>query len=199
MSSYSTDYSRFKDIVDSDEEAEEKPGADEEEEAAGADDAASASGSDSDSLPDLLEGDEAEDPAVEAAAAQWCAPAVAAEPLPPPAPEPAADGAMPSWMAPADEEVPSSTPVVEPAEAADDAAPVPPDEEDSPAFTDDEDDPSPLMTPKLQAWRVHLPRSRSYGRSRYTHLRFQRNSLLPQETASGATDGASCQDPRCAS
>ena len=86
-SHYSTDYSRFKDIVDSDEEAEEKPGADEEEEAVAADDAASASGSDSDSLPDLLEGDEAEDPAVEAAAAQWCAPAVAAEPLPPPAPE----------------------------------------------------------------------------------------------------------------
>ena len=83
-------------------------------------------------------GDEAEDPAVEAAAAQWCAPAVAAEPLPPPAPEPATDGAMPSWMAP-EEEAPSSTPVVEPAEAADDAAPVTPDEEDSPAFTDDED------------------------------------------------------------
>jgi hypothetical protein len=84
-------------------------------------------------------GDEAEDPAVEAAAAQWCAPAVAAEPLPPPAPEPAAEGAMPSWMAP-EEEAPSSTPVVEPAEAADDAAPVTPDEEDSPAFTDDDED-----------------------------------------------------------
>ena len=103
-SHYSTDYSRFKDIVDSDEDAEEKPGADSEGEAVAADDAASASGSDSDSLPDLLEGDEAEDPAVEAAAAQWCAPAVAAEPLPPPAPEPAAAEAsgdeMPSWMAP---------------------------------------------------------------------------------------------------
>ena len=74
-------------------------------------------------------GDEAEDPAVEAAAAQWCAPAVAAEPLPPPAPEPAAEGAMPSWMAPEEpsaEEAPT--------------APVTPDEEDSPAFTDEEDD-----------------------------------------------------------
>ena len=71
MSSYSTDYSRFKDIVDSDDSDEEKPGADDEEEAVADDDAASASGSDSDSLPDLLEGDEAEDPAVEAAAAQW--------------------------------------------------------------------------------------------------------------------------------
>ena len=77
-SHYSTDYSRFKDIVDSDEEDEEKPGEGEEEEAAAADDAASASCSDSDSLPDLLEGEEAEDPAVEAAAAQWCAPTVSA-------------------------------------------------------------------------------------------------------------------------
>ena len=130
-SHYSTDYSRFKDIVDSDEEAEEKPGADEEEKAVAADDAASASGSDSDSLPDLLEGDEAEDPAVEAAAAQWCAPAVAAEPLPPPAPEPAAEGAMPSWMAPE-----------EPAAEEEDSTshPVTPDEEDSPAFTDDDED-----------------------------------------------------------
>ena len=33
-SHYSTDYSRFKDIVDSDEEDEEKPGEGEEEEAA---------------------------------------------------------------------------------------------------------------------------------------------------------------------
>ena len=65
MSSYSTDYSRFKDIVDSDDSDEEKPGEGEEEEAAAADDAASASCSDSDSLPDLLEGEEAEDPAVE--------------------------------------------------------------------------------------------------------------------------------------
>ena len=132
MSSYSTDYSRFKDIVDSDEEDEAKPGDEEEEEeaAAAADDAASASGSDSDSLPDLLEGDEAEDPAVEAAAAQWCAPAVAAEPLPPPAPEPAAEGAMPSWMAP---EEPT-------AEEDSTSHPVTPDAEDSPAFTDDEED-----------------------------------------------------------
>ena len=128
-SHYSTDYSRFKDIVDSDEDAEEKPGADEEEEAVAADDAASASGSDSDSLPDLLEGDEAEDPAVEAAAAQWCAPAVAAEPLPPPAPEPAAEGAMPSWMAPEEPAAEEDSP----------SHPVTPDEEDSPAFTDDED------------------------------------------------------------
>ena len=128
-SHYSTDYSRFKDIVDSDEEDEEKPGEGEEEEAAAADDAASASCSDSDSLPDLLEGDEAEDPAVEAAAAQWCAPAVAAEPLPPPAPEPGAEGDMPSWMAPE-----------EPTAEEDSAShPVTPDEGGSPAFTDDED------------------------------------------------------------
>ena len=77
-SHYSTDYSRFKDIVDSDDSDEDKPGEEEEEEAAAADAAASAAGSDSDSLPDLLEGDEADDPAVEAAAAQWCAPTVSA-------------------------------------------------------------------------------------------------------------------------
>ena len=139
-SHYSTDYSRFKDIVDSDEEDEEKPGA-EEEEAASADDAVSASGSDSDSLPDLLEGDEAEDPAVEAAAAQWCAPAVVAEPLPPPAPEPGAEGDMPSWMAPEEPTAEAPPALAEPVDAADDSAshPVTPDEEDSPAFTDDED------------------------------------------------------------
>ena len=73
MTSYSTDYSRFKDIVDSDEEKDSEHEAEE----AGADDAASASGSDSDSLPDMLEDDD-DEAAVHAAAAQWCPPTVSA-------------------------------------------------------------------------------------------------------------------------